>query len=87
MNLCHHCYLLCVCHQLHISYEMLLWDIILQATDKELTIYCFLDDLKLYENNEKSLESLIQTLRLFSSDMGMEFGKMCSVNNEERKDG
>ena len=66
---------------------MLLWDIILQATDKKLTIYCFLDDLKLYENNEKSLESLIQTLRLFSSDMGMEFGKMCSVNNEERKDG
>ena len=60
---------------------MLLWDIILQATDKELTIYCFLDDLKLYENNEKSLESLIQTLRLFSSDMGMEFGKMCSINN------
>ena len=34
----------------------------------------FMGDLKLYANNEKSLESLIQTVRVFSNDIGMEFG-------------
>ena len=33
-----------------------------------------MDDLKLYANNEKSLESLIQTVRVFSNDIGMAFG-------------
>ena len=32
-----------------------------------------MDDLKLYASNEKSLESLIQTRRVFSNDIGMEF--------------
>ena len=31
------------------------------------------DDLKLYASNEKSLESLIQTVRVFSNDIGMGF--------------
>ena len=34
----------------------------------------FMDDLKLYAKNEKSLDSLIQTVRIFSKDIGMEFG-------------
>ena len=34
----------------------------------------FMDDLKLYTSNEKSLESLIQTVRVFSNDIGIEFG-------------
>lgn len=33
-----------------------------------------MDDLKLYAKNEKSLDSLIQTVRIFSTDIGMEFG-------------
>ena len=33
-----------------------------------------MDDLKLYAGNKKSLESLIQTMRVFSNDIGMEFG-------------
>ena len=33
-----------------------------------------MDDLKLYASNEMSLESLIQTARVFSDDIGMEFG-------------
>ena len=33
-----------------------------------------MDDLKLYAKNEKSLDSLIQTVRIFSKDVGMEFG-------------
>ena len=32
-----------------------------------------MDDLKLNASNEESLESLIQTLCVFSSDIGMEF--------------
>ena len=40
----------------------------------------FMDDLKLYASNEKSLESLIQTVRVFSNDIGMEFGvEKCTV--------
>ena len=34
----------------------------------------FMYDLKLYVSNEKSLESLIQTVRVFSNDTGMGFG-------------
>ena len=34
----------------------------------------FMDDLKVYAKNEKSLDSLIQTVRIFSKDIGMEFG-------------
>ena len=33
-----------------------------------------MDDLKLYASKEKSLESLIRTRRVFSNDIGMEFG-------------
>ena len=39
-----------------------------------------MDDLKLYVSNEKSLESLIQTLSVFINDIGMEFGvEKCAV--------
>ena len=33
-----------------------------------------MDDLKLYGRNEKELDSLVQTIRIFSKDIGMEFG-------------
>ena len=33
-----------------------------------------MDDLKLYSKNEKELDSLIQTVRVFSQDIRMEFG-------------
>ena len=39
-----------------------------------------MDDLKVYAKNEKDLESLIQTVRIFSEDIGMEFGlDKCAV--------
>ena len=39
-----------------------------------------MDDLKLYAKSEKDLESLIQTVRIFSEDIGMEFGlDKCAV--------
>ena len=33
----------------------------------------FMDDLKLYSQNEEGLDSLVQTVRVFSEDIGMEF--------------
>ena len=34
----------------------------------------FMDALKLYSRDEKGLESLVKTIRVFSEDIGMEFG-------------
>ena len=36
--------------------------------------HLFMDDLKLYVKNEKGLDSFVQTVRIFSDDIGMEFG-------------
>ena len=33
-----------------------------------------MDDLKLYSENEKGLHHLVQIVRVFSEDIGMEFG-------------
>ena len=44
----------------------------------------FMDDLKLYASNGKSYESLIQTVRVMTYGWSE---KMCSIGNEERKDG
>ena len=33
-----------------------------------------MDDLKLYRRSEKGLDSLVQTVRVFSEDVGKEFG-------------
>ena len=34
----------------------------------------FMDDLKLFPKNEKEIDSLVQTVRIFSDDIGMKFG-------------
>ena len=40
----------------------------------------FMDDLKLYARNENQLDSLIQTIRIVSKDIGMKFGmEKCAV--------
>ena len=33
-----------------------------------------MDDIKLFAKNEKELETLIHTVRIYSEDLGMEFG-------------
>ena len=46
-----------------------------------------IDDLMLYKRSEKGLDSLAQTVHVFSEDIGMEFGiEVCYVCNGERKD-
>ena len=34
----------------------------------------FMNDLKLYSQSEKGLDSLVQTVRVFSEDVGLKFG-------------
>ena len=34
----------------------------------------FMDDMKLYSRSERGLDSLVETFRVFSEDIGMEFG-------------
>ena len=50
------------------------------SNGKKVNYLLFMDDLKLYASNEKSLESLIQTVRMFSNDIAMELGlEKCTV--------
>ena len=46
-----------------------------------------MDDLKLYRRSKKGLDSLVQALRVFSEDIGMEFGieKYAMLVMEKRK--
>ena len=34
----------------------------------------YMDDIKLFAKNEKELENLIHTVRIYSQDIGMKFG-------------
>ena len=34
----------------------------------------YMDDIKLFAKNEKELETLIHTVRIYSQDIGIEFG-------------
>ena len=46
-----------------------------------------MDDLKVYSRNEKELESLVQGIRIFNEDTGMEFFvEKCDVSDREWKD-
>jgi len=39
-----------------------------------------MDDLKLYGRNDREIESLVHTVRIFSEDIGMQFGiKKCAT--------
>ena len=46
----------------------------------------YMDDIKLFEKNEKELETLIHTVRIYIQDIEMEIGKeICAIL--ERKSG
>ena len=42
--------------------------------NQKLNYLLFMDDLKQYPKSERELDSLIQTVRIFSGDVGMVFG-------------
>ena len=43
-------------------------------TGETINHLLFMDDLKLYSKSEKALDPFIQTVRIFSEDIGMQFG-------------
>ena len=43
-------------------------------TKEKINHLLFMDDLKLYSRSQKGLDSLVQKVRVFSEDIGMEFG-------------
>ena len=41
----------------------------------------YMDDIKLFAKNERELETLIQTARIYSQDIGMEYGiEKCAMS-------
>ena len=58
---------------------------------KKVKYLMYMDGIQIFAKNEKELETLIQTIRIYSKDIGMEFGIERCVNNEkvkkERKEG
>ena len=45
----------------------------------------FMDDLKLYAKNEEQTNTLVRTVHVFSTDIGMEFGiKKCGILTMKR---
>ena len=52
----------------------------ISKSEEKINHLLFMDDLKLYSKNEKELDSLVQTVRIFSDDIGMDFGiSKCAV--------
>ena len=55
------------------------------ASGEKINHLLFMDDLKLYGENEKALDSLVQTVRIFTSDIRMEFGtEKCATMIQKR---
>ena len=46
----------------------------LHKSQEKLNDLMYIDDIKLFAKNEKALETLIHTVRIYSQDIGMEFG-------------
>ena len=52
----------------------------LSESKEKIDHLLFMDDLKFYSRSEKRLDSLVQTVCVFSEDIGMEFGiKKCAM--------
>jgi len=51
-----------------------------EKKEYKLNPLLFMDDLKVYGTNEEQIESLVNTIHIFSTDIGMEFGlRKCAV--------
>ena len=47
----------------------------LSKSQEKIYHLMYMDDIKLFAKNKRELETLIQTVRIYSQDIGMEFGK------------
>ena len=55
------------------------------AENLRLTIFFFVNDLKLFRKSKDQIDSLVQTVQLLSKDIRLEFGlKKCSVLSSDR---
>ena len=51
-------------------------------SQENINPYFIYINIKLFETNEKVVESLLETIRTYSQDKGMEFGiKICHAHN------
>ena len=46
----------------------------LSKSQQKINILMYMDDIKLFAKNKKELETLIQSVRIYSQDIGMEIG-------------
>ena len=46
----------------------------LSRSQEKINYLMYMDDINLFAKNEKELETLIHTVRIYSQDIGMEFG-------------
>ena len=52
----------------------------LSRSQEKINHLMYMDDIKLFAKNEKELETLIYAIRIFSQDIGTEFGiKQCAM--------
>ena len=52
----------------------------LTKSQEKINHLMYMDDIKLFTKNEKGLETLIHAVRIYSQDIGMEFGiEKCTV--------
>ena len=42
---------------------------------EQINLLMYMDDMKLFAKNEKELETLIQTIRIYSQDIGIKFAR------------
>ena len=46
----------------------------LSRSEEKINHLMYMDDIKLFAKNEKELETIIHAVRIYSQDIGMEFG-------------
>ena len=52
----------------------------LSKSQEKINHLIYMDDIKLFAKNEKELESLIHAVKIYSQDIGMEFGiEKCAI--------
>ena len=48
--------------------------------ESKLNLLLFMDDLKLFPKSEEQMDTLVRTVYVFSTDIGIEFGmKKCGI--------
>ena len=57
----------------------------LRGSQEKINHQMYMDDIKLFATKEKELETLIHAVRIYSQDIGMEFGieKMFHARHEK----